>query len=206
MQKSIWRNNDQNGNHSVSKQLIMGYSQWIQRYIDHLGWNAFLMTFMFKPLKGNDGALMSQMSDEVDRVYSTFLTRVVRKPTSDLLRYWDLSKYKIPVLVAVPDRPVVKRSKQSLKDVQINNGLHMHGILVVPWQSRLRRDVESHFQKYEKMYVKNRLLRLNVKPIRSNVGSVVDYAFKSIKTRKFDHDDILVFPKSTAELHEPSQI
>jgi hypothetical protein len=207
MRKSIWPNNVQQGaSPDSTKQLIIGYSQWIQRYVDYSGWNAFLMSFMFKPLKGNDGALLSQMSDEVDRVYSTFLTRVVRKPRSDSLRYWDVWRYYMPVLIAVPDSPVAKRRKQSLNDVTINNGLHMHGILVVPWQSRLRRDVVSQFQKDEKIYVKNRLLRLDVRPIQSNLGGVVDYAFKSIKTRKFDHDDILVLPKSIAELHEPSQI
>jgi hypothetical protein len=57
----------------------------------------------------------------------------------------------------------------------------------------------SQFQKDEKIYVKNRLLRLDVRPIQSNLGGVIDYAFKSIKSRKFSHDDVFVFPKAYSE-------
>ena len=140
MSKSIWQNTDQNHSCSI-EQLIKGYSEWIDKYVDQ-GWNAFLMTLMFKPLTGGHKAIMDQMNDEVDRVYSTFLTRVMRNPRSDL---W---KYHTPVLIAVHDRPVARQQKQKLHNVTINDGMHMHGILVVPWDSRLKRDVVSHFEKY----------------------------------------------------------
>ena len=198
MQKSIWQNIDQNYNCSVSTELITAYSQWVQQYIDKYGWNPFLMTFMFKPLKGNQEAIMQQMNDEVDRVYSTFITRVVRKPNSVYQKYL----YSRPLLIAVPDRPVPKHAKQRLKDVTINNGRHMHGILVVPWASRLKQDVVSHFEKFRKLYVKNRLLRLDVRAIESNLSGVVDYAFKSMKGREFGYDNIVIFPKSEAELRD----
>ena len=97
---------------------------------------------------------MQQMNDEVDRVYSTFITRVVRKPNSVYQKYL----YSRPLLIAVPDRPVPKHAKQRLKDVTINDGRHMHGILVVPWDCRLKQDVVSHFDKFRQLYVKNRLL------------------------------------------------
>jgi len=196
MRNSICQNVDQNYNCSVSQELIKAYSQWIQQYIDNYGWNPFLMTFMFKPLKGRQEAIMQQMNDEVDRVYSTFITRVVRKPNSVYQRYL----YSRPLLIAVPDRPVAKHAKQRLKDVTINDGRHMHGILVVPWDCRLKQDVVSHFDKFRQLYVKNRLLRINIKPIDCDLGGVVDYAFKSIKNRKFDCDDVLIFPKAEAEL------
>ena len=76
MHKSIWPTIAQKGNDSVpTKQLIKGYSRWIEEYIDDLGWNAFLMSFMFKPLSGN---IKIKMADEVTRVYSTLLPRIVR--------------------------------------------------------------------------------------------------------------------------------
>src|SRR6266404_8718730 len=195
MRNSICQNIDQSKDCSVSTELSTAYSKWIQQYIDKYGWNPFLMTFMFKPLKGNQEAIMQQMNDEVDRVYSTFITRVVRKPNSVYQKYL----YSRPLLIAVPDRPVPKHAKQRLKDVTINNGRHMHGILVVPWDCRLKRDVRDHFEKYKALYVKNRLLRLDVRPIHSALGDVVDYAFKSVKSRKVDCDDILIFPKSSTE-------
>ena len=173
--------------------LIDAYSRWLQRYVDEKGWNPFLMTFMYKPLRGQTEAIAHQMKDEVDRVYSTFVTRVVRNPNSEH------QKHLRPILIAVPDRPVPKYDKQRIKDIMINNGRHMHGILVVPWDCRLKRDVRAHFEKYNKLYVKNRLLRLDVRPIYSHVGDVVDYAFKSVKSRRFNCDDIIIFPKSSTE-------
>jgi hypothetical protein len=173
--------------------LIDAYSQWIQKYVDEKGWNPFLLTFMYKPLRGPTEAIAHQMKDEVDRVYSTFITRVVRNPNSKH------QEHLRPILVAVPDRPVAKYEKQRIKDVTINNGRHMHGLLVVPWDCRFKRDVRAHFEKYSKLYVKNRLLRLDVCPIDSNLEDVVDYAFKSVKNRRFNCDDIIIFPKSSTE-------
>ena len=192
MQKSIWPNIAQNGNYSVSrKQLINGYSLWVQERVDDLGWNPFLMTFMFKPSSGN---IMIKMANEVTRVYSTFLPRVVRNPRSKFAK--DLR----PLLLAVPDLPVAKRQKQKLHNVKINNGLHMHAILVVPCKSRLKTDVVAHFKEHESIYVKNQLLRLDVEAIRSRLHNVVDYVFKSVKSEKFNWDDALIFPKASSEL------
>jgi hypothetical protein len=173
--------------------IINGYSQWVQEYVDK-GWNAFLVTFMFKPLGGTDKVALNKMMDEVERVYSTFITRVVRNPNSEY------HKESRPILVAVPDRPVLKNEKQKLRDVKINGGVHMHGILLVPGRSRLKEGVEAHFKRYENCYVRNSLLRLNVKSIQSNPQEVVGYAFKSVKNRLFNCDDILIFPKAKTEI------
>jgi hypothetical protein len=145
---------------------------------------------MFKPLTAR---VMEKMADEVERVYSTFVTRAVRKPRLSCCR-------DLPLLLAVPDLPVAKRRKSTLSDVSINDGLHVHGIMVVPWNSRLKTDVVAHFRKYENLYVKKHLLRLDVRPIEHNLIGVTDYAFKSIKMGKCDRDDVLVFPKAHSEL------
>jgi hypothetical protein len=55
--------------------LIGGYAELIQRSMDH-GFNAYFLSFMFKPLPGPRKAILSQMSEEVQRVYSTFVTRL----------------------------------------------------------------------------------------------------------------------------------
>jgi hypothetical protein len=173
--------------------LINEYSKWIKQYLDE-GWRPFLLSFMFKPLC--NGGKMVQMNDEIDRVYSTLITRVVRNPRSPF------QSHLSPILIVVPDFPVRKRQKQSLNNLSINCGLHMHGILVMPPSSRLKQDVVSHFKEHEPLYVKNRLLRLDVEVIDSNLAYVVDYAFKSVKKHKVDFDDILIFPKPTGVLRE----
>jgi hypothetical protein len=170
------------------EKLIASYADWMMEYVDWRGWSPYLLTFMFKPMTGR---VMEKMADEVERVYSIFLTRAVRKPRLSCCS-------DLPLLLAVPDLPVAKRQKSTLSDVSINDGLHVHGIMVVPRNSRLKTDVVVHFRKYEGLYVKNRLLRLDVRPIEHNLEAVVDYAFKSVKRKKCDPDDILLFPKATA--------
>ena len=78
-----------------------------------------------------------------------------------------------------------------LSDLKINNGLHLHGILCVPWTSRLKVNVPTHYKTQETVYAKKRLLRIDVKPIYS--ADLVDYAFKSLKNGNATSDDIQVY-------------
>ncbi len=119
-----------------------------------------LVTFMFKRLGGGDRPALNKMIDEVERVYSTFITRVVRKPNSVA------QKASRPILIAVPDRPVFKNEKQELRDVKANDGVHMHGILMVPGRSRLKEGVETHFKTHENRYVRNNLVKCSADPIQ----------------------------------------
>jgi hypothetical protein len=156
-------------------ELIADYSKWIEQYLDE-GRRPFLLSFMFKPLPNN--GKMVQMNDEVERIYSTLIMRVARKSRSPF------QSHLSPILIAVPDFPVRKRGKQPLNNLSINSGLHMHGILLMPPGSRLKQDLVSYFKEHESLYVKNRLLGLDVKPIDSNMPGVVDYVFKSVKNGK----------------------
>ena len=170
------------------KQIIAGYAELIQRHIDKKGDNAFLITFMFKSLAGSKQSILIRMNDEVQRVYSTFVTRVARNPRSPTQEAF------LPLLITVPDGPVSKRKKQRLADVKINGGLHIHGILCVPWKCRLKVDVQTHFAKKKAVYVKNRLLRIHVEPIYSpKVIKAVDYVFKSLKNGNATPDDIQIY-------------
>jgi hypothetical protein len=170
--------------HATPEQLIAGYSQLIQERLDH-GFHGYFLSFMFKPLSGSSKSRLIKMNDEIQRVYSTFVTRVVRNPRSKP------NKASLPFLITVPDRPVNKQKHQKLPDLKINNGLHLHGILCVPCTSRLKVDVATHFKTNEVVYVKNRLLRIDVKPIYS--ADVVDYAFKSLKSGNATPDDIQAY-------------
>jgi hypothetical protein len=173
--------------------IIDGYSQWVEGYMDN-GWKGFLVTFMFRPLGGGDRPGLTKMVEEVDRVYSTFITRVVRKPNCPA------QKALRPILIAVPDVPVFKHERQQLKDIRINEGVHMHGILLVPKRSRLKEGVKRHFKTHEDCYIRNNLWRLDLQRIRSNPNKVVGYAMKAIKNSVFSYDNILVFPKAETEV------
>lgn len=164
------------------KRFIWAVSEWLGDYLLQ-AWTAHLLTFKFTPLTGSRSVVMHKMRDELQRVYSTLLTRVVRHPRSKS------HKGSRPILVAVPDLPVAKRKKQTCHDGLIDDGLHFHGILLMPPCSRLKKSVIDHFATNETLYVKKALLELDVRRIDSDLPKVVDYLFKSIKRRSFGWDD-----------------
>jgi hypothetical protein len=186
-----------NSQESISHtDLIIGYTELIKQRVQD-GWRPYLITFMFNQLPGSPSAVIKQMQDEVDRVYATFVTRVVRKPRSPQ------SADRLPVFVGYADLPVPKREKKELRSITLNDGLHYHGILLMPAQSRMRTGLAFHFMKYHRLYLKDRsrLDRLHVRPIDTDPGYVVRYALKALENGRLPYDDcVLVLPKSVTEL------
>jgi hypothetical protein len=130
--------------------LIRAYSSFAQRYVDE-GWSPYLLTIMFRPLGGRNR--IAHINNELERFYSIFLTRAVRKPLS---QYY---KDRLPVLIAAPDLPVKKDQKQQLNDLSLNGGFHAHGIMLIPPKSRLKGDLVSHLNQNKHLYESNRLLQ-----------------------------------------------
>src|SRR5262245_40251813 len=58
--------------------------------------------------------------------------------------------------------PVAKHQKKPLTLVSVNNGLHIHGLLLMPPTSRLKQDVVGHFRQYDSLYVRNGLLMVHL--------------------------------------------
>lgn len=176
--------------------LITGYAEMVADRIAD-GWQASLLTVKFHPLRGGPRAVLRQMTDEIERVYSTFLTHVVRNPRASS------SIDRLPVLIACADLPVAKRDKKSVMDVTINGGLHFHGILLVPPASRLKETVEAHFAAERHLYLldRGRLADIRVEPIEHDPGRVVDYILKSVRNGRLQYDDaLLVLPRASGEL------
>jgi len=143
---------------------------------------------MFKALTGDSTFRLAKMADEIDMLYSKFYTRAVRP------------YHNPPVLHAAPDRPVPTHQKQSLMDVSINDGIHYHGILLLPTRSRLKQDIVAHFNQQAHLYTNRSLLRIDIRPIDSKLSRVVDYIFKAVRNGQFEWTHVLVFPKSCSEL------
>jgi hypothetical protein len=167
-------------------ELVRGYLMWIGRYVEE-GHRAFLLSFKFKPLSSK-----VQMNHEIERVYSTFVTRAKRRPRS-------VQKQFLPILITIPDFPVWRRDhrQQRPNKFLINDGLHMHGVLLMPPScSRLKEGIILHFKENEHLlYAKDWLLELHVKLIDRDLCRAIDYIFKSLKNRKVGLDDILIFPR-----------
>jgi hypothetical protein len=175
--------------------IIQEYTNFVQRYIDK-GWKPYIITFMFTNLPGGMEAILSQMEDEVMRVYSTFITRVVRNPRSALF------KDALPILLGCPDRPVRKNKKSTVDDVKINDGLHVHGILIVPKQSRLSHGAKKHFRLNERFYVNehHRIERIHLKRIKFTPEEATKYALKGLKRGWVNYERIIVLPRAKSEL------
>jgi hypothetical protein len=172
--------------------LLDAFPLWMHTYIiQH--WTPYLMTFMFNSQIGRRPVILANMTDELDRLYSTLVTRVLRNPHSPSQRPFR------PILIVIPDLPVAKRNKTRLMPIRHNDGLHFHGILLISPYSRLKEDVVTHFKRHEHIYVKNRLSQLHIEPITSDLAHVIDYVFKSVKRRRFEFTDIVIFPKSSGE-------
>jgi hypothetical protein len=173
---------------------IKAFKEMIEQKMERDGWNGYLVSFMFHPVPGATTTKLQIMGEALYRFYATFLTRVVRNPNST----FQLSER--PLFIAAPDYPVPKHRKQKLSDLTVNNGLHMHGLLVVPWDGRLREDVITHLQQHNDLYNKAPLRRIDMRLIEQRLGFVVDYVFKSVKTRRVSWDDVVLLPKSSWEL------
>jgi hypothetical protein len=172
---------------------IEGMGQLVQDHIE-CGCEPYLITFMFK-LAMLNGPFQA-MSDEVNRVYSRFLTECVRSPWSKQ------NMHNRPVLVACPDWPVRKRYKQDQIKMLPWEGAHWHGILLVPPKNRLNAGVKEHFETINrKAYVRHgmALSRIHVEHISYQPRLATKYVLKSLARGRCSPDDLVVCPISRFE-------
>src|SRR2546421_7180190 len=108
-------------NWTLLKQQISAYGLRVKEHLDS-GWSGYLITLLFNPLRGSQVQMNREMKSEIEGLYASFLTRLIRRPHSA-----DATK---PVLIASPDWPVPKKQKKLLSEITTNDGLHYHGILL----------------------------------------------------------------------------
>ncbi len=174
-------------------QYIEGLWQIVEDHIKR-GFEPYMLTFMFKLAMLNGSS--QQMSGEVNRVYSRFLTECVRNP-------W--SKHNLhsrPVLIACPDYPVRKRSKKDQIKILPWEGAHWNGILLVPPKNKLKIGVKNHFETAKrKAYVRAGLplSRIHVEPILYQPQLATEYVLKSLSRRRSTPDDLVICALSTSE-------
>jgi hypothetical protein len=173
--------------------LLAAYSRMVTDRVRD-GWSCYLVTFMFDQLRGRPSAVMDQMKDQVQRVYSTLATRVRRRPRT-------ASPDQLPVLLGFADRPVFKRDRSSSPAHRCNDGLHFHALVLLPPSSRLRGSLVDHFGERGRLYEGGGVRRIHVEPVTRDHGRVVDYVFKSVGRRGLSYDDaVLVLPRTRKEL------
>jgi hypothetical protein len=175
------------------EEIIDGFSIWIDEYITD-GWDGYFFAFMFNQLRGKQDLQLAQISrGNHGGLYRKLVTRVVRKPNSP--EKLDL----LPRAVFFSDRMGAAKQLHCLRDVSVNDGLHMHGVFVLPSTSRLKVGLDEHFREHRSLYETPKLYRIDVRPITHDPDRVVQYAAKALKTRLFTEDDVLILPESTGE-------
>jgi hypothetical protein len=184
---------------SPQERLIRAYGRWIREHTMS-GWDAYLFTFMFNQLPGSREATIQQMHEEVTVLYKKLVTRVVRKPKLPE------NAHLLPKGVFFPDGPAYKKEKQRLRDVSVNDGLHMHGIVLATTENRLKEGLDQHFRENRPLYETRKMYRIHVEPIEHSAVYVTDYAGKGVKTRRFIDDEILVLPRSIDEVSEQNSL
>jgi hypothetical protein len=180
---------------TLPAEIIQAYGQLIQEHVD-MGWDPYWFTFMFDHLPGSIDAKLQQMHQEIIRMYGKLASRVVRKPKS---LNW---AHFLPRGVFFPDVPAFKNDKSQPKNSPVNSGLHMHGIVLASKEGRLKNSLDEHFHEHRDLYQTCKMYRIYVEPIRDNSAYVTDYGGKAIKNNRFSIDDILILPKTTAELSQ----
>ena len=180
---------------SDPKLIVQGYQEFVEGMIQE-GWTPYVLTFMFNQITGSPTTVLTRMGKELERIYATMLTRIIRSPTSAS------AIGQLPILIGCPDFPVPKHSRQSFASVSINDGLHVHAIALIPPRSRLKEPLSTHLRTNQGLYVGHRkmvsLIRADL--IDSSPGYVTGYVLKSISRRRCDTDRILVFPRSLTEV------
>jgi len=175
--------------------LVLGYTQLVTDKIK-AGWSCHLVTILFSQLPGTRSTIISYMRDEVQRLYSTLLTRVHRKPRT-------ASTDELPVMISVMDLPVHKRDRASGPMVLCNGGLHVHALMLMAPASRLKESLADHFREKRDLYVGpgRSAIRIHVEPVVVDHERVVDYVLKTVLNGRISYDEaVLVLPRSRGEL------
>jgi hypothetical protein len=173
---------------------ITGYATMVNQKLDE-GWTGHLMGFMFNQLRGGIRTMNHRMQIQIENVYASLITRMHRRPHASNIVH--------PVLIACPDFPVAKTEKKSLSEVITNDGLHYHGVILVPpGSSRLRVSLQQHFTDNQSHYLRDQILnRIDVRPIDRNIEHLTDYALKGLKTNRLPgNETLLILPKTYREI------
>jgi hypothetical protein len=107
----------------------------------------------------------------------------------------------LPRIILAPDLPVSKRSKQHLRDVTINNGIHWHGLaLINPLTPKLALPLDRYIDLNLTKYIVGSIQTIHIEPITHAPKRATQYGMKGLKRTEFDDGDLLIFPRCVTEL------
>jgi hypothetical protein len=179
--------------HHVQR-LLQAYGQWVHDHMAY-GWHGYLLSFMFCQIHDSDDGRMLEMKKHLGWLYGRLDKASV--PNASHSEWGPF----LPKAVLAPDLPVPKNSKQNLRDVTMNNGIHWHGLVLVnPLAPKLHGPLDVHINENLGKYLVGSIRTIGVGPITHDPEYVTEYGMKGLKRSSFSEDDILIFPRVVSEL------
>lgn len=182
----------------VLSSLAEAFSKWIDHDVSANCWDGYMMSVMFKPLRGATAAIDRQMHDAIENCFYPRLCRQLERHPSRPGRHRFL-----PYVVLFPDLPGQKSAKRSRWPVSLNGGLHYQGAICISPQARLKELLPDHFVRNHKYYAGEKIERFDLRPIVSAPRDAINYTMKTIMAARTDYDRTIVLPKSTSEIQKP---
>ena len=176
-------------------ELLDAFGTWVTDTLDQ-GYTGYLTTFMFNYIPGNSKSIIGEMTKDIKQFYRTLVTRVVRNARKAQI-------HQLPKLIALPDRPVPKHFKQALEDVVVNDGLHAHGITMIPERTRLDCDLDEHIRLRSSDYTDSRYTRIrhiDARKIETRPGYTAGYGLKWLKRDSAAYVHLLILLVAKSEL------
>jgi hypothetical protein len=170
-----------------SRKMAPHWGAWITDLINQPG-EAYFYTLMFHNVPGKLSTKIDLMLKDVETVYYRMLTRAVKNPRSEL------HGHKRPLLLASPDLPVLKNNKDGIETITINDGAHIHAIVIARPGHVFTQPLQYHMIENKEVYLVHTCIRyIHVIPITKTPAVVSQYALKAIGIH-FDESRILLLP------------
>lgn len=177
-----------------NKDLMNAYTEMVTHRIKE-GFEPHFLTLLFNPIAGTELSRITTMMKETTRLYAKLLKAAFRHPGR-------MQTADMPLWIFAPDWPVPKRFKDHLANIVLNDGAHMHGIVLQPPTARMERGL-SYFIDDNQHIVhgpQHAFQRVRSQEIEETPEKVCSYALKSLARRRIESTDILILPQSHSEL------
>ncbi len=137
---------EQAKSYSERKQTIEEWGRWIDGKLDE-GWEGYLITLMFKEIRGSEATKIEVMGRELERVCTLPFS-----PTCFVgqRRHQQREAPNPHRRTGLPGR---QAPEVSLKEILTNDGLHFHGALLIHPDRRLKESVQDYFDTNMHVYV-----------------------------------------------------
>jgi hypothetical protein len=171
---------------------IKGTTQMMNEWVSK-GWALYYVNFLFEPFRGPPTGIVPYMWKGVRKFYGQFCTEFMHDGRAKS------EQKRLPKLWLFPDLPVFKYEKQSLRECEINGGLHFNGPMLIPPVSSFKECPIKHIGENRSKYARYGIERIHI--VRGyDIPGLADYAAKNIKNRRTNEEDIMQLPRSVSEL------